>query len=400
MQRAGIAFVICEQAAELGEVGAGLGLWTNAVKVLVRLGAGSELWSRSVPFQRIELCSHRGQVLGGLDIGPIVRELGADSYVVHRGELHAALAREVEPERILTDARCTGIDQDADGVIARLHDGRELRARLLIGADGLRSVVRASLFGDEPPRYSGETCYRGVAPLATTEDHALRKALREVEGPGQRCSVTVLDPERVYWWAAMRAPEGQPDVEPDGERDVEPDVERDDPGARRAFLLERYRGWPYHITDAIAATPAEAILRNDLYDRPPRSSWSRGRITLLGDAAHPTTPNLGQGACMAVEDAMVLTRALVRLAPERRYDDHERVFAAYEAERVARTSKIVELSRRLGRLGQWRNPVAVRVRELLARLTPASALERMVRQQIGYDAGDLGVDATTPPRAE
>lgn len=133
-----------------------------------------------------------------------------------------------------------------------------------------------------------------------------------------------------------------------------PQGQEDDPEARGAFLLERYRGWPYHITEAIAATRPGAILRNDLYDRPPLERWSRGRVTLLGDAAHLTTPNLGQGACMAIEDAMVLARMLVQ------HRAHEQAFAAYEAERQARTARIVRLSRWFGQVGQWSRPLAVR----------------------------------------
>lgn len=371
LDKVGLPVTVLEQSPALTEVGAGLGLWSSAVRALQTLGVGERLLARAIPVERGEVCSWRGRRLSTIDLGALTGGLGAGAYILHRGELLAALAAAVPAERVELGARVHALDDDGDGVTARLADGRALRGRLVVGADGLRSVVRATLFGDAPPRYGGDTCYRGVAPLAVDDLHTLR----EVQGPGQRCAVCVLAPDGVYWWAAIAAPEG----------------ERDDPPARRAYLLERYRGWPYRITDAIAATPADAILRHDLYDRPPLDGWSRGRVTLLGDAAHPTTPNLGQGACMAIEDAVVLARALV---DER---DHAAAFAAYERERRARTGRIVELSRRFGRVGQWRHPAAVWVRELMARVTPRRLVEAEVRRQIGYDAGSLPDPSATAP---
>jgi 2-polyprenyl-6-methoxyphenol hydroxylase-like FAD-dependent oxidoreductase len=226
---------------------------------------------------------------------------------------------------------------------------------VVVGADGLRSVVRASLFGDAPPRYSGETCYRGVARFRPAEPHVLR----EVQGRGRRAAVCTIDEDLVYWWAAMVAPEG----------------ERDDPKARRAHLREAFRGFAFDFPAALEATEEDAILRHDLCDRPPLPYWSRGVITLLGDAAHPTTPNLGQGACMAIEDAVLLARLLAASGPAE-------AFAAYEAARVARTSAIVQRSLLFGKAGQLRAPLAVWARERLTRAVPAFALRRALEDQM------------------
>ncbi len=361
LARAGFEVRVLEQADALGEVGAGLGLWTNAVRCLTRLGVPEALWERGCAVRCGEVATHTGTVLSAIDVGRIADVYGAQSYVVHRADLHAALAELVDPSAITVGARCVGLDEDGDGVTVRLADGSEARGSLVVGADGLRSAVRASILGEAPPRYSGETCYRGVADFRAADPHMLR----EVQGRGLRCAVCALGPSRVYWWATERGPEGH----------------EDDPSARKAHLAAAFEGFAFDFPDALAATDPAAILKNDLYDRPPARSWSRGRVTLLGDAAHPTTPNLGQGACMAIEDAIVLSRALAAHP-----GDHAAAFAAYERARMPRTSRIVSQSRSMGRIGSMKSPIAVAMRNLAFRLTPGFVMDRAMRAQIGYDA--------------
>ena len=371
-ERTGLAYRVIERAPALREVGAGLGLWASAIRALRTLGVDTSFGPSAAEIVIGEVCSWRGQVLSRTDMGQHARELGAPSLVVHRAELHAAIAARVDPARVRLGASLRSLTQDDAGVTAELDTGERLRGRVLIGADGLHSLVRAHLFGASPPRYAGETCYRGVADIAPPE----LQTLREIQGPGQRCAVCVLGERRVYWWAAMPAPEG----------------ERDDPDQRRDLLLHRYAGWPFGIVEALTATAPDAVLRNDLHDRPPLPRWSSGRISLLGDAAHPTTPNLGQGACMAIEDAVVLARELGRPG---RLREPAAALLAYEAERRERTGRLVELSRRFGALGQWRHPALVWLRESLLRVTPPALLARTIRDQIGYDAGPLPPAAPT-----
>ncbi len=364
LAQAGLPVRVFEQAPALGEVGAGLGLWTNAVRCLDSLGVPSSLWERGCRVKRGEGATADGRVLTRMDVEGIASDYGAQSYVVHRADLHAAIASVVDPAIVTVAARCVGLEQDEHGVTLRFADGSEARGALAVGADGLRSAVRAAILGDEPPRYSGETCYRGVCDFTPEDPHVLR----EVQGRGLRCAVCAIGAHRVYWWATRRAPEG----------------EVDEPLERKALLAELFRGFAFGFPEALEATDPSVILRNDLHDRPPARTWSRGRVTLLGDAAHPTTPNLGQGACMAIEDAIVLTRAL-----RSHGGDHAAAFAAYERARMPRANRIVAQSRSIGRVGSWSSPLAVALRNAALRLTPGSMVARMLREQIGYDA--LGV---------
>jgi FAD-dependent urate hydroxylase len=366
LRRVGASVHVFERVPELHEVGAGLGLWMNAVRVLDRLGVGAEIRAIGAPLSLAEVCSFRGAVLSRLELSEVVPGADAVNYVLHRADLHAALARQLPADVLRTASECVAVRQDETGVVASFAEGPPVRGALLVGADGLHSVVRPELWGRDRTRYSGQTCYRGVARLRVPDPHVLR----EVQGPGMRAAVCPLGADRVYWWAAINAEAGEPD----------------EPAARRQHLLERFRGWPYLVPEAIAATEGP-ILRNDLVDRAPLKRWSRGRATLLGDAAHPMLPNLGQGACTAIEDALVLARAVSDHGPT------PEALQIYERERIGRTTRIVRESWGFGVPARWRSGWAVRLREALIRSTPKTVMVRALRRHIDYDPGPLTADA-------
>jgi FAD-dependent urate hydroxylase len=362
LHRIGIPVRVFERAPELSEVGAGLGLWMNALRVLDQLGVGQRIRKLGAPLSVAEVCSSDGTLLGRLNLEDVLSDSDAANYVLHRADLHNALLEQLPAGVLITGAECVGVEQNANEAVAHFHDRLPERASLLIGADGLHSVARAVLWGRDSLRYSGQTCYRGIAPIGPAEPHVLR----EVQGAGKRAAVCPLDEHRVYWWAAVNAPFG----------------EIDDPAARKQTLLDQFRGWAYQVPEAIAASTG-TILRNDLVDRAPLKRWSQGRITLLGDAAHPMLPNLGQGACTAIEDSLVLARAVAQQGVT------PRALQAYEAERLGRTTAVVRQSWSFGVPARWQHPWAVWLREQLIRRTPSALLARTMRQQIGYDVGVL-----------
>lgn len=360
--RAGVDVHVYERVATLREVGAGLGVWTNAMRVLDRLGVGERVRAIARPLRIAEIASSSGKVLMRTDIQEAVRDDDAANFIVHRADLHNALVTALPEDRLHLGASCTTLVQDARGVTVSFADGDVVWADLAIGADGLHSVVRTALWGEEALRYSGQTCYRGIAAIPPPEP----QLIREIQGPGRRAAVCPMDDSRVYWWAAVNAPEG----------------ERDVPRRRREVLLDAYAHWPFELPSVIAATEGP-ILRNDLVDRAPRARWGRGRVTLLGDAAHPMLPNLGQGACTAIEDGLVLARCLLQhgVGPD--------ALVAYERERVPRTTAFVRQSWNFGVPVRWTNPAAVWARETLMRLVPNALLDRQLRLQTGFDVGPL-----------
>lgn len=367
LHRVGIRADVFEQAPAIGEVGAGIALWPNARASLAQIGAADDAVRSCTPLRRSEGLNHHGRYLSAIDLAADLPEApGAHFHIVHRAALLAAITAQVPPDQIHTGHRCTALAETPTGVHANFAPAAPTASAdaapsasiptaegdILVGADGIRSAVRPHIVQDAV-RYSGQTCCRGVTTFALEAPDVLR----EIQGPGQRCGIAPIGGGRVYWWTAHNAPAGQP--MPAGQRQQE--------------LLRRFRGWPGQIEDLLAATPEEHILHNDLCDRTPVTGWSRGRVTLLGDAAHPTTPNLGQGANMAIDDGLVLARAL-REAP-----DAAAAFAQYERERLPRTTQIVRRSWQFGSLCRWQSAPGVALREALVRATPRALLRAELR---------------------
>ncbi|MBX9625990.1 MAG: FAD-dependent monooxygenase [Gemmataceae bacterium] len=325
LRQAGWDVSVCERAPELREVGAGLTLWTNAVKVLRRFGVGPAVEAVSHPITRSEVRSWRGRVINAIDFGRLNDRLGAPTIGIHRADLQATLADALGRDRLRLGAEFVGYEQDAAGVTTRFADGRTERGDVLIGADGLKSAVRRQLLGDEPLRYAGYTAWRGVGVIDRPEV-PLGVTLLAM-GRGSQVGTLPIGKGRTYWFATANVPAGG-----------------DGPGDHKADLLRRFGDWWPVVPAVIAATPPEAIIRNDILDRPPVRRWTDGRVALLGDAAHPTTPNMGQGACQAVESAAVLARHLAGAA------DLPAALAAYAESRFARTAMITNRSWTYGKV--------------------------------------------------
>jgi 2-polyprenyl-6-methoxyphenol hydroxylase-like FAD-dependent oxidoreductase len=365
LERVGVQSAVFEQADRLREVGSGVTLWVNATKALRKMGAADGLLARGSAEARFEVRNWRGDALSAAPFARIESKFRAPANIcVHRGEFLEQLARLVDPARIHCGARCTGFDEDHAGVTVRFANGSEERGDALVGADGLHSVVRALLHGESKPRYAGYTCWRGLAQLA---HKALPTDLAyEAWGPGKRFSVHHCGLGRIFWFGTKNAPEGAADA----------------PGGRKAEVLACFRDWVSPIPELIEASQ-EGILRNDIVDRKPLTSWGRGRVTLLGDAAHPTTPNLGQGACQAIEDAVTLAHCFGQ------GDNAQRILRSYESRRIPRTNAITRQSLRLGMLGQLENPLACALRDAIIRITPSAISLRFMESILRSDVPAL-----------
>jgi 2-polyprenyl-6-methoxyphenol hydroxylase-like FAD-dependent oxidoreductase len=322
LQRRGWQVTVLERARELGEVGAGISVWPSAVAVLEELGVkGVE--KSSVQSEPAGIRRPDGRWMVGAP------ELGMELPVmIHRAQLHDLLTAEFGPAiTVRTGYDVRTVTQDADGVT--VND--ELRAELLVAADGIRSAVRGALYPRyKGPRYSGFTAYRGIADVDIDDGGG------ETWGRGQLFGAARLIDGRFYWYATANQAPGTTS---------EPTV---------------YETWHDPIPQLIAGS--EQILHNDVYDLTlPLMPFAQGRIALLGDAAHAMTPNLGRGACSAIEDAGALGRHLGD-------KDLPAALTAYDAERRPATTKLVKRSRALGRLAQTENPLLSTTRDAVAAL--------------------------------
>jgi salicylate hydroxylase len=346
LDRLGIDYHLFEKASAFGEVGAGVQITPNAVKVLRALGLAEDL--KRTGFLPEAMVGRSWDDAGGLFYTPLKeacpRLFGAEFYHMHRADVHAMLAKDIAPSRTTLNASCTGLRYDGDQAVATFANGKSFECDLIVGADGVRSVVRDALWGPEPAHYTGHMCWRA---LVDVDHHPLPFASPDASfwlGPkghvvtyyvkgGRQLNVVAIT-ENKEWveesWSVK---------------------------STQQALLDAFPGWHANITELYRRADPDGIYKWGLFDRDPMQRWSRGRATLLGDAAHPMLPFLSQGAAMAIEDGYVLAEALARFG-----QDIPKALDAYEAERRPRTSRVQLEARERGRTYHLSSPEELRKR--------------------------------------
>ena len=340
---------LLERAEQLLPVGAGITLALNAMLVLDALEFGERVRTAGTSFFLGHILDERGQLLSNSDLTDAVP--GGCIVALHRAALHACLIHGVEPY-IRFGTTLTTLRQDSRGVTVALSDGSEERHDVVIGADGLHSTVRSLVDSGATVRSAGYTSWRFV----TTAPHRLPVPL-EQWGRGRRLGLVPLPDRQLFGFATLNARSGTPDP-------VEGRAER----LRQAFST--FGGPGRTLLDSLALTD-EQIIHTEIREITVRR-WTAGRVTLLGDAAHAMTPNLGQGAGMSIEDAYVLARHLATTS------EPASALVNYERERRPRVAQVQANSRALGLIGQVESPLLVRLRDILLRHTPERVTARQV----------------------
>ena len=354
LHRSGIRATVYERSPRLEEVGAGMMLWPNATRVLKELGLLDDVATRSGHNTHFLVRASCGKVLMNIALG----KFDVPALCTRRSDLLAALLSALPRENIRLGREFTHLEQLKSKVRIHFAVGSVEEHDAVIGADGMRSRVRAQLFGISDPVYRGYTVWRGVAAY---RGQAMRHGDNsEAWGHGSRFGILDIGQGRFTWYATANV----------SRRAAMP-------GERKSELLKRFAGWHEPIPELIASTAL--ILENGAYDLPPLPRWTAGRVTLLGDAAHPCTPNLGQGGCMALEDALVLAKSV---SSERSI---ESALRRYELLRRRRTGHIQQRSLLMGHIGQWQNRAAVSGRRLVTSLLPAALFEHNLRRVYSYE---------------
>jgi 2-polyprenyl-6-methoxyphenol hydroxylase-like FAD-dependent oxidoreductase len=364
LDRARIPCTVFERAPELVEVGAGLGIQTNAMRSLVQIGVGQTLLARSTSVDQ-QIYTAGGRLLGHLPYDQIARERGVPGVtIVRRTDLQSALVHAFGSERIRLNAECVSVEQDDTGTAAVFADGTRERGALLVGADGLRSVVRVAVHGDHPPRYSGFTSWRGI----TNEDQSLieNNIFKLYIGPGAQFAIFPLS-DAIYWSGTLVTPEG----------------ERDAPDGKKSEILRHFGHFPSPAATLVNGTSEEEIIRTDIYDRDPVRPWSKERLVLIGDAAHPTTPFEGQGASMGIEDAVVLAKELSLSTPFTDRDSLRMSLGMFEERRAERAAATVLKSRGNGE-GYKLTGVKAAARNTAMRLVLPRRARKVVDESLEY----------------
>ncbi|MBV9388637.1 MAG: FAD-dependent monooxygenase [Chroococcidiopsidaceae cyanobacterium CP_BM_ER_R8_30] len=340
LHQAGFEPVVYERAPHLREVGAGIALWANATHILKNLGVLSDALEVGCLTTNYQFNSQSGRELVNIPVdGFELPVIG-----IHRAELHQLLWRNVEREKFVLGQTFKRFEQEGKTVWAHFTSGLTIKGDALIGADGLRSRVRTVLKGDQPPVYRNFKTWRGLTDYVPSRYRP--GYIQEFLGRGKGFGFMKLGKGQMYWYAAATAPEAHPDA----------------PVGRKKELETMFQDWFTSVLELITATDETNILTTDLYDRVPSRPWSQQNITLLGDAAHPMLPTLGQGACTALEDAFVVAQCLKEQA------DPKAAFQQYESLRFSRTKLIVEQSLQSGKMGDLHHPFSVALRNTLLKL--------------------------------
>lgn len=344
------------------------GLWLppGAMQVFERLGVAEAVREAGVRLERAVVERPEGAELHTVDL--TAEAHGAPPVALSRGVLKALLAERLPAAVHHQGMRCEGFDAQGGQVTARFEGGTEASGEALVGADGAGSGVRQRLFPGTRLRGTDQVRYEGVAERPAASLPGGAHAAREVWGNGARFGHLPLGPagpssegsgsECVYWFATQRA--------------ADVPVSARAPRAMKTALARRYADFPPPTGALVEATPTEKIARGELRDLAPLSAWHRGRVALLGDAAHAATPNLGLGAGQAVRDAYVLALAL------KEHGTPGAAFSEYEERRRENAHRVQRRSRQIGRLAHAQGAWA-RLRDGALRLAPAALRDRPLR---------------------
>jgi 2-polyprenyl-6-methoxyphenol hydroxylase-like FAD-dependent oxidoreductase len=335
--------------------GAGISIWPNALAALDEIGLGDAVRAAGGRVTAGAMRWYDGAWLRRPSPERLVKALGEPLVVIQRSRLRDILAGALAPGTVSYGAAITGLVATADGVRLELSDSTRVMAAAVVGADGTRSVVARHLNGRLDDTYVGYTAWRGIARYPLDPELA-----GETMAPGFEVGHVPLGDDLTYWFATERAPEGQRQS-----------------GEELAYLQRKLAHWADPIPAILAATAPAEVLRNDLYDRTPARQWSRGPIVIVGDAAHPMRPHLGQGGCQALEDAAILGSFVEDCTVL------SSAFASFAAFRRPRTTGLVRESALIGRI------VNLRPALLGAAVTRATALvpEAVLTRQLASVAG-------------
>ena len=331
MEQAGLDFTVYEAAPELKPYGAGIWMAPNAMQVFDRIGVKNAVLNAGIELERVGITNENLQLIHGLDMSRMKRKFGSSIVAVHRAKLQQVLYSFVSPEKVILNKAMVLVSDNSNKVEVEFADGTKAEADFVIGADGMNSKVRAHIYPEFPLRYSSQTCWRGLVTHNLSKEW--KNSTLELWGKQLRFGMAEMADNQIYWFAVKTAPVG--------EQDTTVNI--------KAYLLDEFSQFDGPVHELINATPDYMIRRTDLFDLPGLKQWHKGKVCLIGDAAHAATPNLGQGGAQAVEDAYSLVTKL-------KFEGNiEKAFSTFRNERYGKVRKIIFGSYWIGRIAHWKH---------------------------------------------
>lgn len=343
LEKKGFKVRLFEQAKEIKPVGAGIILASNAMQVYQQFGLRESIEKLGHPISSLTITKPSLDPLSAVDLGYFEKKFNVKSVAIHRGKLQQLLLKTLKTTEVYLNSKLEHIVSKTNGNELIFSDGTTIKSDICIGADGLNSKVRSCVFPEVTIREANQLCWRGVTSINVLEQYD--NMLNEAWGKGERFGFTKIDDEHVYWFALKT-------------------------GAKinqfntSQSIAAHFTSFHPVVRDIILSTSDEFIHQAQISDLKPIFNWHTRAIALLGDAAHAMTPNMGQGACQAIEDAYVISECLSMYSPKK-------AFKSYQKQRLSKAHYVVNTSWKIGQLAHLSNPILRSIRNFAFKVTPA-----------------------------
>ncbi|UKN02521.1 FAD-dependent monooxygenase [Paracrocinitomix mangrovi] len=355
LNKLGVDFKVFESVKELKNVGAGLIMAPNALKALEYIEVSTKVKAAGKMMNGLSIKKQNGHLLQATDINKI--DSSYNYLAIHRADLHQVLMDELKEGQLVLGERSKEINLSNNKYIITFENGLQHSCDYVIVAEGIQSNLRQQIFPDVQMRYAGYSCWRGITNYAGID------IASETWGKNGRFGIVPLSKDRVYWFAVVSC------------------KENDEVFASytASQIAEHFKGYHQPVKELISTTDDTAILWNSISDLKPSNQYAKEGICFIGDAIHATTPNMGQGACMAIEDAAMLTECLSKTG------NFLEAFKLFEGKRIDRTHFIVNQSWKIGRLAQSRNPLLASFRNMAIKLIPSKIQQKQLNKVFHFE---------------
>lgn len=353
LEQKGIKTRIFEQAEQIKPVGAGIILANNAMQVYEKLGLRKEIEENGNPISSMNITKPNLKSLSKIDLTYFEQKHKTKNIAIHRGTLQQILIDKLKSTEINLNHKLTSIVEKTNGYNLKFENGEQIQSSTILGADGLNSIVRQNIFPKNSIRNANQICWRGITECELPIK--FRNELNEAWGKAERFGFVQIAESKVYWYALKTFNKNKNEFSIND--------------------LEQYFGdYNSVIKDIIKSTKKEHINTAEISDLKPTNIWFKENVCLIGDSAHATTPNIGQGACQAIEDAFVLSECLNKYGITK-------AFSEYQKLRLPKAHRVVKASWLVGKMAHLKNPILIGLRNQMLRLTPSS-VNRKQNEQI------------------
>lgn len=353
LEQKGIKTSVFEQAEQIKPVGAGIILASNAMQVYEKLGLRKVIEENGNPISSMNITKSNLKPLSKIDLTYFERKHKTKNIAIHRGTLQQILIDKLKSTAINLNHQLTSIDENTNGYYLKFENGEQIQSSTLLGADGLNSVVRQHIFPNNSIRHANQICWRGITECDLPIK--FKNELNEAWGKSERFGFVQIAKNKVYWYALKSFKKNKNEFSFNN-------------------LEQYFSDYNAIIKDIIKSTKKEQINTAEISDLKPTNNWYKENVCLIGDSAHATTPNMGQGACQAIEDAFVLSTCLCKYGITK-------AFSEYQKLRLPKAHQVVKASWLVGKMAHLKNPILIGLRNQMLTLTPSS-VNRKQNEQI------------------